>query len=95
MVRTVDAARRRTVATLLRPDDGWAMVDGHDVVREPAAVRAVATAIRQLFHNPAPDIADIWPLVHPALANSSRRPVACHSAGEPAFRVRPRRLPAG
>jgi ABC-2 type transport system ATP-binding protein len=30
----------RILATLLRPDGGWARVGGHDVVREPAAVRA-------------------------------------------------------
>ncbi len=30
----------RILATLLRPDGGTALVDGHDVVREPARVRA-------------------------------------------------------
>lgn len=30
----------RVLATLLRPDAGWARVLGHDVVAEPAAVRA-------------------------------------------------------
>jgi ABC-2 type transport system ATP-binding protein len=29
----------RVLATLLRPDAGWARVDGHDVLTEPAAVR--------------------------------------------------------
>jgi oleandomycin transport system ATP-binding protein len=29
----------RILATLLRPDDGWARIAGHDVLRDPAAVR--------------------------------------------------------
>jgi ABC-2 type transport system permease protein len=29
---------------------------------------AVAGAIRQLFHNPAPHVSDAWPLAHPVLA---------------------------
>jgi ABC-2 type transport system permease protein len=29
---------------------------------------AVATATRELFHNPSPSIADVWPLDHPILA---------------------------
>ena len=29
---------------------------------------AVATAMRELFHNPAPAVSDAWPLTHPVLA---------------------------
>jgi ABC-2 type transport system permease protein len=29
---------------------------------------AVATAVRELFHNPAPHAAHAWPLVHPVAA---------------------------
>lgn len=29
---------------------------------------AVATAVRELFHNPAPHVSDAWPLVHPIWA---------------------------
>ena len=28
----------------------------------------VATAMRALFHNPAPAVSDAWPLTHPVLA---------------------------
>jgi ABC-type polysaccharide/polyol phosphate export permease len=29
---------------------------------------AVATAVRELFHNPAPHASDAWPLTHPVAA---------------------------
>jgi ABC-2 type transport system permease protein len=38
-------------------------------IAEYNPISAVATAIRQLFHSPMPDLPDVWPLQHPVLAS--------------------------
>jgi ABC-2 type transport system permease protein len=38
-------------------------------VAEWNTISAVATALRELWHNPSPPLPDVWPLQHPVAAS--------------------------